>query len=230
MVLLAVLGIAAVIAAAVYSRKMAEKRRQELRAVAQELGFRFDALKDADHDERFPQFEVFRRGHSRCAFNTLQGVAQIGDRSFAAKMGDYEYKVTTSNGKSTTTTTYRFSYLILTLPFPGVPSLTIRREGVFDKVAGVLGFDDIDFESVEFSRRFHVKSADKRFAYDVIDPRMMEFLLAGEAPVVDIDGGACCFHGGNRQWTPQQFKAMLSWSKAFFERWPRHVVDALTRS
>ena len=111
-------------------------------------------------------------------------------------MGDFTYKVTTSSGKSTTTTTYRFSYLILHMPWSGVPDLLIRREGMFDKIAGVLGFDDIDFESAQFSRRFHVSSTDKRFAYDVIDPRMMEFLLKGDPPTVDIENTRCCISDG----------------------------------
>ena len=59
-----------------------------------------------------------------------------------------------------------------------LPDLFIRREGIFDSVKRAFGFDDIDFESAEFSKRFFVKSSDKRFAYDVIHPKMMEFLLA----------------------------------------------------
>ena len=45
-----------------------------------------------------------------------------------------------------TTRTHRFSYLIVHLPFSGLPDLLIRPEGVFDKMAGAFGFDDIDFE------------------------------------------------------------------------------------
>ena len=63
-------------------------------------------------------------------------------------------------------------------PFRNVPDLLIRPEGFFDKVAGAFGFDDIDFESEEFSRAFFVKSSDKRFAYDVLHPRMLELLMA----------------------------------------------------
>ena len=71
----------------------------------------------------------------------------IDERNYPAKMGDFVYKITTSTGKSTQTRTYRFSYLILHLPFGNVPDLLIRREGMFDKLAGAFGFDDIDFES-----------------------------------------------------------------------------------
>ncbi len=51
------------------------------------------------------------------------------------------------------------------------PELVIYPEG-----KGNFG-TDIDLESIEFSEAFVVKSADRRFAYDVCHTRMMEFLL-----------------------------------------------------
>src|SRR5205085_4299284 len=102
--------------------------------------------------------------------NTLRGPLDASGRAFGALAGDYSYKITRSNGKTTSTSTYRFSYLIVKVPFPDTPGLLIRPETLMDKVAGALGFDDIDFESEEFSRRFLVKSPDKKFAYDVVSP------------------------------------------------------------
>ena len=142
-------------------------------------------------------------------------------------MGDFTYKVTTHSGKSSSTRTYRFSYLIVHLPFGRVPDLLIRREGLFDKLAGAFGFDDIDFESAEFSRRFFVKSTDKRFAYDVIHPRMMEFLLAGEPPAIDIEYGRCCLSNGRRRWEPHEFKGRVDWIRRFFDHWPDHLTANL---
>ncbi len=47
-------------------------------------------------------------------------------------------------------------------------------------------YGDISFESNEFSRRFRVKSRDKKFAYDVCHPRMIDFLLANDDLTVQI--------------------------------------------
>ena len=204
-----------------------QKRRQALAAIAEQLGWRFDPTRDRDHDEEYAHFEIFRRGHSRCAFNTLAGETDIGGRTYAAKMGDFVYKITTHTGKSTQTRTYRFSYLIVHLPYQGVPDVLIRREGVLDKIAGAFGFDDIDFESVEFSRQFYVKSPDKRFAYDVIHPRMMEFLLAGAPATIDIEHGRCCLSDGRSRWEPHAFEQHLAWLGEFFDRWPDHVKASL---
>ncbi len=130
----------------------------------------------------------------------------------------------TSSGKSTQTTTYRFSYLIVHLPWHGLPDLLIRRENFLDRIAGAFGFDDIDFESAEFSRKYCVKSPNKRYAYAVIHQRMMEFLLAYEVPAVDIEYGRLCISDGSKRWEPQEFEAYMAWVKKFLEQWPEHVL------
>jgi hypothetical protein len=219
---------AIVVALFVYFEYQRQKRRREaLAALAREMGWQFSAAKDHDHDDEFAHFEIFRRGHSRYAYNTLSGSVEVDGHDYPVKMGDFRYQVTTSNGKTTSTTTYRFSYAILGLPFANVPELLIRPEGMFDQLKGMLGFDDIDFESAEFSRRFFVKSSDKRFAYDVIDPRMMEFLLESNPPTVDIEHARICLCDGSRQWTADEFKSQLRWVREFFDHWPDHVTSAL---
>ena len=225
--LLVIAGIILVGVVAYFSWLAEKKRREAMAALAAELGLSFDPARDRSHDEEYAHFEIFRRGHSRAAYNTMSGQLEFQGRQWPAKMGDFTYKITTSTGKSTTTQTYRFSYLILHMPWSGVPDLLIRREGMFDKIAGVLGFDDIDFESAEFSRRFHVSSPDKRFAYDVIDPRMMEFLLRGDPPTVDIENRRCCISDGRSRWEPVEIRQKLAWITEFLDHWPAHVLASL---
>ncbi len=206
-----------------------KRRRQELAALAQSLGWLFDPSEDRSHDERYKQFAVFQKGDTRFAFNLIAGVMTIDGRDYPVRMGDYHYRVKKRNGKKTSTTTYQFSYLIVGLPFLGAQELFIRREGFLDKLAGFIGFDDIDFESAEFSRRFHVKSSDKRFAYDILHPRMMKFLLTSNPPTIDLEGQCCCLCDGTRRWEPDEFRATLGWANAFFDRWPDHITTTRDR-
>ena len=67
------------------------------------------------------------------------------------------------------------------------PDLTIRRENFFTKVAEVFGYQDIKFESAEFSKTFCVRSPDKKFAYDVCNTQMMEYLLANRDLSIEIE-------------------------------------------
>lgn len=204
-----------------------QQRREELAAFAREIGWRFSPSRDWSRDADFVQFEIFRRGHSRVAYNTLDGEIEIEGRRCTGRMGDYQYKVTSGSGKNRRTRTYTFSYIIVGLPFGNAPPLLIRREGFFDKIAGVFGFSDINFESAEFSRKYHVRSPDKKFAYDVIDARMMEFILQTDPPTIDIERGRCCVSNGSTKWTPTQYRAMHRWVSEFFDHWPRHVKASL---
>ena len=219
---------AVVIGALAYvSYQQQKRRREELARLAQHLGWHFSPDRDSAHDDQYANFEIFRRGHSRYAYNTLTGEITVEGQSCHVKMGDYHYKITSGSGKNRNTRTYNFSYVILHVPLQPFPNLLIRPEGLFDKLAGSFGFDDIDFESAEFSRQFYVTSSDKRFAYDILHPRMMEFLLETQPPAIDLEDGRCCLSDGSRRWDTQQFRERLQWLERFFELWPRHVVREL---
>lgn len=224
--ILIVLAIAAALLFAYFSHLAAKQRREEMAELARSLGFRFEPGPDGSHDEEYGHFEIFRRGRSRVALNTMTGRLEMAGRTVHAVAGDFRYRVTSGSGKSRRTRTYRFSYVILELPFDP-PDLLIRPEGMFDKLAGVFGFDDIDFESEEFSRKFYVKSPDKKFAYDVVHPRMMEFLLRDMPAALDIEHGRVCFADGKSRWAPHQFRQRLDYLEQFFALWPEHVMVQL---
>jgi len=215
-----------VVAIAIVGWRMEKKRQEALAALAQQLSLRFDPGVDHGHDDEYAQFEIFRRGNSRVARNTLTGTIELFDQPCRLVAGDFRYKTTSGTGKNRRTTTHRFSYLIVHPPWR-TPPLLIRPEGFFDKVKGAFGFDDIDFESAEFSRRFYVKSSDKKFAYDVLHPRMMEFLLAEQPIMIDIEGGALCLSDGSRRWDPQRFRDEIGFVARFCEHWPRHLLRDL---
>jgi hypothetical protein len=214
------------IAAMVLSAAAAKKRREELAALARELGWTFDENETAPGPE-YGCFDCFERGHSRQAYNTMSGSAEIGGREFGALAGDFTYKVTTSNGKTTTTATYRFSYLMFRPPFGDTPALTIRRENLLDKIAGAVGFDDINFESEEFSRKYFVKCTDKKFAYDVVSPAMMEFLMPGMPAGIVIRDGLACLADGSHRWDAGEFRTRVRWLERFFELWPEFLTEQL---
>jgi len=226
-VIIAIVGLLLIVVLGIYSYRKQEARRQSLSALATKFGWVFDSSEKYDHDDEFSQFSMFTTGDSRFAFNRLLGTCPIGDHAWPMQMGDYHYQQTTGTGKKRRTSTYHFSYLLLTLPYQSVPDLTIREEGFFDRLSAFVGFDDIDFESVEFSKRFHVKGSDKRFVYDVIHPRMMEFLLYSRPLTVDIQSGVCCFTEDRKCWSAEEFESRLGWATEFFEHWPRHLTSTL---
>lgn len=226
-VILVILGVAGVIFAGIAAAKAERERTEALRALAAETGLSFHPDRERGFDGRFKQFSEFTQGHSRYAFNRLIGTNQILSRPFEVCAGDYHYKVTRSNGKTTTTSTYQISFLLLRPIGLTPPDLLIRSENFFDKIVQAIGFDDIDFESAEFSRKFMVKSSDRRFAYDVIHPRMMEFLLASPRRPIHLRGGWCLLVSPSSRWKPEQFREALTFATRFFELWPDFVFQNL---
>jgi hypothetical protein len=211
----------------VYSYRQQQQRLAELLSLAERLQWQFSSDYDYSFDNRYSQFSRFCQGSARYAYNTLTGRIQVGQETWPARMGDFHYQTTSTSGKQTQTHHHHFSYLLIDLPYPSVPDLRIRREGIFDALATAFGFDDIDFESAEFSKRFNVKSSNKKFAYDVIDPRMMEFLLAEDPPAIQIDRGCCCLSDGASTWSAAEFEQRANWAVKFFDQWPRHLVAEL---
>ena len=219
--------LALIIVIGIAAHKAEKARQAALAQLAEERGWSLSTASDSSHSKQYKDFTVFNLGHTRRAYNTITGTHEINNSPHPIKMGDYSYKITSHNGKSTTTTTYRLSYLIIHLPYASVPDLFIRAENFMDKIGAAIGFDDIDFESAEFSKKFLVKSSDKRFAYDVITPQMMEFLMDSPKKSIDQKSGRICITLGTRRWKPEEFMPQLEWISSFLDLWPDHVVRDL---
>ena len=159
-------------AAAVWSWQQDQKRLERLRAWALRRGWRAWPGGEGGPLYEHPGLSLLERGHSRRCDCLIRG------RSGEQPLDLFDYRYVTGHGKNRTT--HRYAVAILTLPFP-VKSLRLRPENAFDKVGEFLGAEDIDFESAEFSRRFFVSAKDRKWAYDIIHARMIEFLLAAPA-------------------------------------------------
>ena len=171
-----VLALIAVIAIVGYLSAL--KRREAMMALARRLGLRFSPHKDRHLAKQYRFLDKLRRGHNRYAYNILSGQYQGHD----VMVFDYHYQ--TGSGKNTHH--YHISFFMLMLPAV-FPELVIGREGFFSKIAQAVGYDDIDFESHEFSRKFCVRSKNKKFAYDVCNAQMIEYLLANDDLTIEIE-------------------------------------------
>lgn len=209
-------------------RRLERERSARLAQVARKMGWLFDADgRDRSVRRRHEQFACFQKGHTRFAHNRMTGLLKVWGRGLETEVGDYHFKVTRNNGKSSSTTTYRFSYMLVELPFGRrLPEVALRPEGLFDKLAGAVGFEDIDFESAEFSRRYHVSGSDRRFVYDLLHPRMIEWMLDDPPPRFEVRDGVLLMlaGGGTERWEPEEFQMAVKWATRFLSGWPDYVV------
>jgi hypothetical protein len=176
------------------------KRREAMAAVAAKLGLHFAPGKNREMARRYRFLDKLRIGSSRYAFNILSGSYKGHDLI----LFDYHYR--TGSGKNTQHHYISFFVLHLTASFP---ELVIGPEGVFSKIAQAIGYDDIDFESHEFSRKFCVRSGDKKFAYDVCNARMIEYLLSNTDLSVEIEGNSLAI-SFSRRLSPERIEPNLN--------------------
>ncbi|MGB0258527.1 MAG: hypothetical protein ACPGES_07750 [Coraliomargarita sp.] len=178
------IGFAAlVIALIVIGHIQAKKRREAFQLLAQELGFRYIQGRDRGLPSKFHFLQHLDDGSNRYAENILYGDLD-GQQAYAF---DYHYETYSRDSKGRRQTNHHwFSVFTLELP-DSFPELIIKPEGLFAKLGQMLGFDDIDFESLEFSKRYSVKSPDKKFAYDFCNAQMIEFLLVQQDLIIEVD-------------------------------------------
>lgn len=166
----------------VYNGIMQEKRINALADLGRRLNLDFVAGENYGIADQFEFLKKLAQGDDRYAYNVLSGKYQ----NYDVLAFDYHYSVTTHDKNGSHTTHYRFSVFILQMPMI-FPDLTVRHENFFLKVAEVFGYQDINFESAEFSKTFCVRCQDKKFAYDVCNAKMIEFLLANRDLSVEIE-------------------------------------------
>jgi hypothetical protein len=172
----------------------ARRRREAMLELATRLGLDFRPGKDRTLANGFSFLNKLRKGSNRYAFNILEGVYH--EQRVLAFDFHYETHSHSSKGGRRTHHHYR-SFFILLVPHP-FPELTLGPEGILSRFAQMVGYDDIDFESAEFSRAFVVRSKDKKFAYDVCNPRMIEYLLENRDLTLELEGPAIALSFNNR--------------------------------
>jgi hypothetical protein len=208
-----------IIAGGIYSYRQTAKRRLALSALAAEQGWTFNPDNDSELITRFSPLKCLEQGSNRYAYNVLTG--KYRNRSLCAF--DYHYETYSTDSKGNHQTNHHvFSVAVLETELPLKP-LLIRPEGFFDRIGEFFGMDDIDFESDEFSRTFHVSSPERRWAFDVIHQATMEFLLAAPRFTIELSGSrvvvfrSSCFD-------PPEFEAALSVAAGIVERLPNYLL------
>ena len=104
------------------------------------------------------------------------------------------------------------------------PELCIVPEGLLSKITGALGDGDIQFESAEFTRAFCVRSRDKRFAYDVCNARVIDYLLENRDLNLHIQNCTLALVS-EAQWPAKQVESNLERLSEIRARLPEYLFS-----
>lgn len=212
-------GVLALVAVfAVVGWVAASKRRKALEALAASWGFTWDGGDPCEIGSRYDRFSAIGRGSGRRASNVFHG--ERNGRGVIC----FDYQYTTGTGKNRQM--HRLSAALIDL---GVrtPRLYVRAENFLDKIAEFVGVDDIDFESAEFSRKFLVKSDNRKFAFDVFHARAMEYMMSLPRTygMEFLDGQVMVYN--DRVWGAAEFDASIRQVEGLVEKFPDYLQRAL---
>jgi hypothetical protein len=171
MTLLIIIGLVVVGAVLYFQHQAHKKKVAEFTAFAGARGWSY-VERDDGLEDRFLG-APFGRGHGRRVRHVLTGE----HRGRRVLVFEYTYKESEGSGDDRRTRTYHHTVASLSTPLPK-PTLEVGREGLGRRLLGFVGVRDLQLESEEFNKAFHIRTEDDKFAYDVLHPRMMEWLLA----------------------------------------------------
>jgi hypothetical protein len=149
------------------------KKKTAFREWVSRRGFSLDSLQHRRIDAQYPHLKCLHQGSDRYGYDFVTGSWR--DRQL--KAFHYHYLTESTDEKGHTTTHHHYLTVVAVLCEVPLKNLDIRPEGLFDKFGTFFGFEDINFESAEFSRKYHVSSDDRKWAYDVLHARCIEYLL-----------------------------------------------------
>ena len=128
------------------------RKSRSVESVADALGLAFAWRAPCDLEKT--GLELFTKGAEPTVTNQISGLSVSGA---AATFFDYQFYAYQA-GK-------RYKYLLTAALFefkePRFPAFTLRPEHIFDKLAGVFGWEDIDIPGAEeFSGKYHLSGKD----------------------------------------------------------------------
>ncbi len=169
------------IVSSIHQARTRRERVLGMRNLATRLSFDdFNPNRDYQFATGWGFLSRLAQGQDRYALNMLRGTYH----GQALLVYDYHYQ--TGSGKNRQEHNCTMLMLVFKEAFP---KLTIGPENLGLKIAEAFGMaNDIKFESAEFSRNYCVRSPDKKFAYDVCNPQMIDYLLTNPGLQIEIQG------------------------------------------
>jgi hypothetical protein len=193
-VLLIIAGLAVVGLVMYFQHQAHKKKVAAFTTFAGQRGWRY-IERDRELRGRFLG-DPFGKGHGRDAHHILRGE----HRGRQILVFEYSYKETHGSGDNRRTETYHHTVASVYMPAPK-PMLQVGREGLGRKLLGFVGVRDLQLESEQFNETFHIKTENDKFAYDILHPRMMEWMLADERA---LDNGFRFERGDLMMWDEEK--------------------------
>lgn len=207
---LIIAGIAlAVLSIVVLSARTTRKRTERMQAAAKALGLPFSAEGDPQWIQHLSQFHLFSQGRAKRIRNMIHGKTEELELSI------FDYQYTTGSGKHAHTSIQ--SVICFQSPLLQLPDFVMRPESVFDRIGGVFGYRDFDFDThPAFSRTFVLRGNDEQRIRSVFAPEVLEHFEGHTGVCVEASGPRLIYYRSGRKTAPEQASSFLEEGFAVF--------------
>jgi hypothetical protein len=186
-----------------YFNYRAEKKRTEaMREAAEELGFDFAP---ADRDnllERLSSFQLFSRGHGKRIYNILRG------ESNDLRVTIFDYRFTVGGGKHSQTSNQ--SVICFQMSGAGLPSFLLRPETFLDRIGGLFGFQDIDFdEHPVFSKKYLLRGRNVPAIRELFTEEVLTYYEDVAGVSTEANGNRLLYYRHGKRIKPVEIREFL---------------------
>ena len=179
-----------------------QQRMEQLRAVADRMGFSFSAQAEPSLWAQVEGFHLFSKGRRRRSHNVMR--RQIHDIDVTL----FDYRYTTGSGKHQHT--HHRSVALFETGRLDLPSFTLRPKHFFHRVANALGWQDIIFEAHPvFSENYLLQGGDEDRIRRIFDEETLLYYTRHPDLHTEGDGRRLVFYRGGRRVDPQGMEAFL---------------------
>ena len=200
-ILVAIVGL--VIAAAIaYTFWTEKKRREGIQQLAGQLGIEYREELAPDDREDFVKFALASLGHNRVISNIL--VADSGE----IRMVIFDYRYTVGSGKNKSTP--KQTVVMAQSSELSVPTFQLSPESLFQKIAGLFGFPDINFEDdPSFSKAFKLTGPNVEQIRAFFTANRRKEILSHRQITLEGNRDHFLFYQGRRLGSMEEMKGLM---------------------
>jgi hypothetical protein len=197
------IGIVLLAGVILYINYLAEKKRTEaMRQAAEELGFDFTAADRDNLADRLGGFHLFGQGRSKRVHNVLRG------ESNDLRVTIFDYRYVTGGGKSSHT--WNQTVICFQMKEQGLPSFFLRPETFLDRISGLFGFQDIDFdEHPVFSKKYVLRGRNVPAIRELFTEEVLTFYEGVDGISTEANGNRLLFYRHGKRIKPLEIREFM---------------------
>lgn len=193
------------IVAAIIANKRERERTEQMKGVANLLGWQFSEAAPLDWIPNLEKFALFNQGHGRTIKNIVYGELE------GMKAALFDYRYTVGSGKNQST--YNQSVVYFEPGNLNAPFFSLRPEHTFHKIIAAFGYQDIDFGNrPTFSSKYLLRGPDEPAVRSLFNDALLGFYEMNQGSSADGGDNQLFIFRQNERTPPHESQAFVNWA------------------